>query len=153
MDSYEFTLSLRIRHPNVAPVEITRHLGIEPEHAWRAGDPRRDAAGVEINGTYRESYWMARLMAKPELAADQVSVESEVLRTLAQLRRSFGFLVTLKAEGGAADLHVNIFARDEFSLEFLPESLALLGRLGLTVAIEVRPRPQDPGDLAASIPH
>ncbi len=123
MGNYEFTISLRIRHPNIAPGEITRNLGMEPLHAWRAGDPRRDAAGDEISGTYRESYWMARLMAKPELAADRVSVESEVLRTLAQLRRAFGFLVTLKAEGGVADLHVNIFAREEFNLEFLPETL------------------------------
>jgi len=93
-------------------------------------------------------------MAKPELAADQVSVESEVLRTLAQLRRAFGFLVTLKAEGGAADLHINIFAREEFSLEFLPESLSLLGRLGLTVAIEVKPHPHDLGAMAPpSAPH
>jgi hypothetical protein len=154
MGDYEFIISLRIRHPNIAPAEITRSLGIEPQHTWRAGDPRRDPAGAEISGTYRESYWMARLMAKPELAGDQVSLESEVLRTLAQLRRSFGFLVTLKAEGGAADLHVNIFAREEFSLEFLPESLSLLGRLGLTVAIEVKPHPRDLGALAPpSAPH
>jgi Domain of unknown function (DUF4279) len=141
VSEYEFTLSLRIRHPSVEPAEITRNLGIEPQHTWRAGDPRRDVAGSEINGTYRESYWMGRLMAKPELAADQVGVESEVLRTLALLRRSFGFFVTLKAEGGVAELHVSIFAREEFSLEFLPESLSLLGRLGLTVAIEVKPHP------------
>lgn len=141
MSEYEFTLSLRIRHPSVEPAEITRNLGIEPQHTWRAGDPRRDAAGSELNGTYRESYWMGRLMAKPELAADQVGVESEVLRTLALLRRAFGYFVTLKADGGVAELHVSIFARSDFSLEFLPESLSLLGRLGLTVAIEVKPHP------------
>ncbi len=92
VSEYEFTLSLRIRHPSVEPAEITRNLGIEPQHTWRAGDPRRDVAGSEINGTYRESYWMGRLMAKPELAADQVGVESEVLRTpgfAAQILRVF----------------------------------------------------------------
>jgi hypothetical protein len=141
VSDYEFTLSLRIRHPSIEPAEITRNLGIEPQHTWRAGDPRRDPTGSELNGTYRESYWMGRLMAKPELAADQVGVESEVLRTLALLRRSFGYFVTLKAEGGVAELHVSIFARSDFSLEFLPESLSLLGRLGLTVSIEVKPHP------------
>jgi hypothetical protein len=153
MGNYEFTVSLRIRHPNIAPAEITRNLGIEPAHTWRAGDARRDAAGGEAGGTYRDSYWMARLMQKPELAADQVSVESEVLRTLAQLRRAFGFLVMLKTEGGAADLHVSIFAREEFSLEFLPETLSLLGRLGLTVAVEVKPHPHDLGVAPPAAPH
>jgi hypothetical protein len=156
MADYEFTISLRIRHPNIAPAVITRNLGMEPLHAWRAGDPRLDAEGGEISGAYRDSYWMARLMAKPELAADRVSVESEVLRTLAQLRRAFGFLVTLKAEGGAAELHISIFAREEFHLEFLPETLSLLGRIGLTVAVEVKPHPHDLGVVpmpAAPAPH
>ena len=144
MGNYEFTVSLRIRHPNIAPAEITRNLGIEPLHSWRAGDPRLDAAGGETSGTYRDSYRMARLMPKPELAADRVSVESEVLRTLAQLRRAFGFLVTLKAEGGAADLHVSLFAREDFRLELSARSLALLGRLGLAVALDIHPQPHDP---------
>jgi hypothetical protein len=141
MSDYEFTMSLRIRHPNVDPDEITRALGIEPQHTWRAGEPRRDPGGGALEGAYRESYWMGRLMAEPELSSDHVGVESEVLRTLAQLRKSFNFLETLKAEGGVAELLVSIFAREEFRLEFLPESLGLLGRLGLTVALEVTPHP------------
>jgi hypothetical protein len=154
MGNYEFTIALRIRHPTIAPAEITRTLGTEPLHAWRAGDARRDDAGTEIGGTYRESYWMARLMAKPELAADRVSVESELLRMLAQLRRAFGFLVALKAEGGVAELHVNIYAREEFNLEFLPETLSLLGRLGVTVAVEVKPHALVPGaPTAPAVPH
>jgi hypothetical protein len=141
MSDYEFTMSLRIRHPNVDPAEITRTLGIQPQHTWRAGEPRRDPAGLTLGGEYRESYWMGRLMTRPELASDQVGVESEVLRMLAQLRRSFVYLESLKDEGAKAELHVSIFAREEFRLEFLPESLGLLARLGLTVALEVSPRP------------
>jgi Domain of unknown function (DUF4279) len=149
MSDYEFTMSLRIRHPNFEPAEITRMLGIEPQHTWRAGEPRRDSAGAEVGGTYHESYWMGRLMAQPELASDHVSVESEVLRILAQLRKSFGLLETLKAGGGVAELHVSLFAREEFSLEFLPESLGLLGRLGLTVVLEVKSRPHDMDAMAS----
>ena len=149
MSDYEFTMSLRIRHPTAEPTEITRVLGIEPQHMWRVGEARRDAAGREIGGLYRESYWMGRLMTEPLLASDHVGVESEVLRTLAQLRKRFGFLETLKAEGGVAELHVSIFAREEFALEFLPESLGLLGRLGLGVALEVKPHPSGVAALAA----
>jgi Domain of unknown function (DUF4279) len=141
MSDYEFTMSLSIRHPHVEPAEVTRVLGIEPQHSWKAGERRRDPAGGTLEGSYRESYWMGRLMTQPALASDHVRVESEVLRTLAQLRKSFGFLETLKSEGGAAELLVSIFAREEFRLEFVPESLGLLGRLGLTVAIEVKPHP------------
>jgi hypothetical protein len=63
-----------------------------------------------------------------------------ILRTLAQLRKSSGFLATLKDEGGAAELQVSIFVREEFCLELLPESLALLGRLGLGARNQAAPR-------------
>jgi hypothetical protein len=141
MGDYEFTMSLRIRHPHTEPAEITRILGIEPQHTWRAGDPRRGSEGDALTGTHRESYWMGRLMAEPELASDHIGVESVILRTLAQLRKSSDFLEKLKEEGGVAELHVSIFAREEFRLEFLAESLGLLGRLGLGVSLEISPHP------------
>jgi len=34
-----FQLSLRIRHPSIDPEEISKGLGIEPEHTFRAGQP------------------------------------------------------------------------------------------------------------------
>jgi len=141
MSDYEFTISLRIRHPSIAPGEITRTLGIEPQHTWTAGDSRRGPTGEPLEGTYRESFWMARLMDGPQLSSEQVSVESVLLRTLAQLRRSLPFLAHLNAEGGVAELHISIFAREPFRLELLSESLALLGRLGLAIALEVQPHP------------
>lgn len=144
MSDYEFMMSLRIRHPRIDPAEITLALHIEPQHTWRAGEIRRDSAGAEIGGTHRESYWMGRLMTKPELARDDVDVESEILRTLGTLRRAFDFLEKLKEEGGSAELHVSLYARDEFRLELLPESLSLLGRMGLAVALEVKPNCQAP---------
>ncbi len=141
MSEYEFTISLRIRHPRVEPAEVTRVLGIEPQHTWCAGDPRRDQDGATLEGAYRESYWMGRLMREPLLASDHVGIESEVVRILGQLRRSFDFLENLKTEGGEAELLVSIFAREDFRMDFLPESLVLLGRLGLTLALEVKPHP------------
>lgn len=140
-------MSLRIRHPRIDPAEITRVLGFEAQHTWRAGDLRRDSAGHELGGTHHETYWMGRLMGKPELAQDNVSVESEILHTLGTLRRCFDFLATLKAEG-SAELHVSLYAREVFRLEFLPEALSLLGRLGLAIALEVKPNAQFAGVLA-----
>jgi hypothetical protein len=141
MSDYEFTMSLRIRHPSVDPAQITRTLGIDPQHTWRAGDVRRDSEGGALGGEYRETFWMGRLMTQPKLASERIGVESELTQTLAQLRKSQDFLGSLKEQGGVAELHVSIFAREEFRLEFLPGSLALLGRLGLTVAVEVKPHP------------
>lgn len=145
MSEYEFTLSLRLRHPAIDPSRITQTLGIEPQHTWKAGDPRRDSAGAALEGTYRDSYWMGPLMEEPKLSSARLSVESVLLQTLAHLRRSQGFLEQLHADGGVAELHVSLYAREAFRLELSDETLGLLGRLGMGVALDVHPSPS-PGD-------
>ena len=145
MSEYEFTLSLRLRHPSIDPFRITQTLGIEPQHTWKAGDSRRDPAGAALEGAYRDSYWMGRLMEEPKLSSDRLSVESVLLQTLAHLRRSQAFLEQLHAEGGVAELHVSLYAREAFRLELSDETLRLLGRLGMAVALDVHPSPS-PGD-------
>lgn len=139
MSDYEFTMSLRIRHPHVEPDEVTRQLGMEPQHVWRAGEQRRDADGAATGGSYRESLWMCTLMAQPELSSDRVGVESELLHALGVLRRSLDFLQSLRDSGGVAELHISIFARQEFRLELPAESLVSLGQMGIAIAVEVNP--------------
>jgi uncharacterized protein DUF4279 len=139
MSDYEFTMSLRIRHPHVEPAEVTRRLGMEPQHFWRAGEERRDAQGAAVGGAYHESLWMCTLMARPELASDLIRVESELLHTIGVLRRSLDFLQSLRQSGGVAELHISIFARQEFLLELPAELLASLGEMGIAMALEVNP--------------
>jgi hypothetical protein len=139
MSDYEFTLSLRIRHPRIDPAAITTDLGIKPQHTWKAGDRRLDATGEVIEGTYRESYWMARLMEQPQLSSQRQSVEGMLMQTLAQLQRSEAFLGQINAEQGVAELHVSLYAREEFTLQLSVESLALLGRLRLAVSLDIHP--------------
>ena len=141
MSEYEFTVSLRLRHPAIDPSKITQTLGIEPQHTWKAGEPRRDPAGGALAGAYRESYWMGRLMDEPQLSSTRLSVETVLQQILAHLRRSQDFLEQLHSEGGVAELHVSLYAREDFRLELSAQSLGLLGRLGLTVALDVHPRP------------
>ena len=141
MSEYEFTISLRLRHPTIDPATITQILGITPQHTWKAGDPRRDPGGGSREGVYRESYWMGRLMQDPQLSSSRVSVESVLLQTLAHLRRAQSFLERLDGEGGVAELQVSLFAREDFRLELSAQSLALLGRLGLAITLDIHPQP------------
>lgn len=139
MSEYEFTVSLSIRHPSMAPSKITEALGVEPQHTWKAGDTRRDPTGGDLAGVYRETFWVGRLMDEPQLSSTEISVESVLLQTLTQLRRSQPFLEQLSTDGGVAELSISLFARENFRLELSSDSLALLGRLGLSVALDVQP--------------
>ncbi|HEY6484577.1 MAG TPA: DUF4279 domain-containing protein [Steroidobacteraceae bacterium] len=139
MSQYEFTISLQLRHPDIDPARITHAIGIEPQHTWKAGDPRRGTSDEPLEGVYRESYWMGRVMEEPQLSAERLSVESMLMQTLAHLRRAQSFLQRFRLDGGIAELHVSLFTRDQFNLELSPDSLSWLGRLGLAVALEIHP--------------
>lgn len=139
MSEYEFTVSLRIRHPTIDPETISATLGVQPQHTWRAGEPRCDPTGAELGGAHHDSYWMGRLMDEPQLSSNSVSVERVILKTLSQLRRAQSFLEQLNAEGGVAELLVSLYARDDFRLELPSDSLILLGRMRLAVALDVHP--------------
>jgi hypothetical protein len=150
MNAYEFTVSLRIRHPHADPQTISQTLGIQPQHTWKAGEQRRGELGETLEGAYRESYWMGRLMAQPQLSSGRLSVESVLLQTLAQLRRSHAFLEKLVADGGVAEVYVSLFVRENFRLDLSPATLATLGRLGLAVALEIHPHSPHSPDAATT---
>ena len=139
MSEYEFTVSLRIRHPTIDPRRITEALALEPQHIWKAGDPRRDAEGDQLVGVYRESYWTGRLMDRPQRSSGQLSVETVLVQVLAQLRRAQGFLEQLSSEGGVAELYVSIFARANFRLELSPDLVAGFGRTRTAITLDVHP--------------
>jgi hypothetical protein len=139
MGKYEFTISLRIRHPRIDPATITAALGIEPQYTWQAGQPRFDAEGIELGGAHHDSYWMGRLMDEPQISSGPVSVEGVMLKTLSRLRRAQSFLEQLNAEGGVAELLVSLYARDDFRLELPSDAVTSLGRLHLAIALDVHP--------------
>lgn len=64
-----FQLSLRIRHPSIDPEEISKGLGIEPEHTFRAGQPRHSKSGVApatVHRTDLQSAYAGRHPSPPE---------------------------------------------------------------------------------------
>jgi Domain of unknown function (DUF4279) len=121
------------------PAVITATLGVQPQHTWRAGERRCDPAGAELGGVHHDSYWMGRLMDEPQLSSENVSVESLLVKTLTHLRRSQPFLEQLSADGGVSELHVSLYAREDFRLELSTDSLTLLARLRLAVALDIHP--------------
>lgn len=139
MSDYEFTMSLRIRHPDIDPERITQTLVLRPQHCWRVGEERRGASGELLPGTYRESYWVCALMSEPRLATESTGVESELMQVLSNLHESLEFLRSIHTSGGAAEVHVSVFAREAFRIELLAEMASMLGQVGIGLTLEVQP--------------
>jgi Domain of unknown function (DUF4279) len=142
MNPDNFTVSLRIRHPTIDPAEITRTLGIEPQHSWRAGESRRAAQGQRGEGSYRESYWIGEFRELDAGLRGVVATEAVLLQAVVLLRRSQPFLTRLQSEGATVDLFVEVVGSTEFTLGLSPQLLSLLSKAGLAVVLNVHAEAQ-----------
>jgi hypothetical protein len=62
----DFTVFLKIRHPDIDPAVLTEKFGLIPEHSWKAGEARREDDAT----TRRESYWVAEVPRTIALSED-----------------------------------------------------------------------------------
>jgi len=159
--SSEHSVVLRLRHPSVDPHELTRRLGIAPQYAWRAGEPRRVDAGDEVHGdvlqtlAYRESCWVAVLSGAsplselvetvarfaPRAVGSQLRATApataELHLLLYKMKRAGAFWQEFAAQGGTIDCLIQVVGAQRFQLEMSPTLLALCVELRVTLTIEV----------------
>ena len=153
--SYPFQLSLRVRHPSIDPASISRELQIEPEHSFRAGDPRESARSIAVTPVYDESSWLATLdpgtfLAGPALAPElspqthaiALSAVDSALTILitSVLRRHSEFFRRIEAEGGEVRLIVAISARKTRGFTLTPHLSRALSELRIPVDFELAHR-------------
>lgn len=152
--SYPFQLSLRIRHPSIDPASISQELQIEPEHSFRAGDPR-ESRSVAVTPVHVDSYWLATLdlsallLGTPETAlvagqthAIAFSALDTVLAILVSsvLRRHAQFFHRMQSEGGEVRLIVAISARKSRGFTLTPQLSKALSELRIPVDFELAHR-------------
>lgn len=132
-----FTVSLTIRHPTIDPREITRTLGFEPQHSWKAGEARRTAQGQPLEGTYHESYWTGEFRELDASLRGVVDIEAVLLAAVVQLRRSQPFLSRLQADGATVELFIEVAGGSEFTFSLSPQLLSMLARSGFSVMLKM----------------
>ena len=154
--SYPFQLSLRIRHPSIDPQSISRELQIEPEHSFRAGEPRESASGLAVRPVHAESYWLATIdpaTLLPGKALD-LGLGPHVLHTIAGgaldsalflwtnsvLRRHADFFHRLQSEGGEVRLIVALSARKARGFTVTPHVSKALSDLRIPIDFELAHR-------------
>jgi hypothetical protein len=157
-----FELAIRVRHPTLDPAEITRELKLEPEHSFKAGDPRTSTSGIAAAAVHAESYWLSHIdpvrlpssglfdeepdarrlrgRAAQErfraLAADSlgITLTTCVLLFLGPHRE---FLRKIKNDGGTVALLVEVSATSVPGFKLTPDVSRVLSDLGITVEFEL----------------
>lgn len=134
-----FSVSVRVRHPNADPAELTRHIGLEPQHCWRAGDRRPSSNDGSSAGTYRETYWLAQLPPPlPEMSDfEALPLESTLALAMRRFDRCPSFWRRFIAEGGSAEFLVEVYGRNGGSLELSHATVAKMARLGMAISVSI----------------
>jgi len=153
--SYPFQLSLRIRHPSIDPAVISRQLQIEPEHSFRAGEPRESTRTVAVTQVHVDSYWLATLdlstlllgtALAPDISPHTHAVALSALDTAltvlagAVLRRHAEFFHRIESEGGEVRLIVALSARKTRGFTLTPQLSKALSDLRIPVDFELTHR-------------
>jgi hypothetical protein len=153
-----FQLSLRIKHPSMDPADISKGLGIEPEHSFRAGQPRHSKSGLVPAAVHTESYWLAPLdpaswfgnpsFADPlkRLAITQKHIDAAIARNLtgalglcaARFNKAHAALLhTISSEGGEIGLLVTLSPAAVSTFSLPPQISRMFGEMGITLEFEI----------------
>jgi hypothetical protein len=151
-----FQLSLRIKHPSMDPAKISKELGIEPEHSFRAGQPRHSKSGLVPAAFHSESYWLAPLDPAqwfgdplfPEplnLKVIQEHIDAAIARNLTGAlglyalkfsKTHAALFQAVQSEGGEISLLVTLSHSAVSTFSLPPQISRRLGDLGITLEIE-----------------
>ncbi len=155
-----FELALRIRHPSMDPAAISRELRMQPEHSFKAGDPRVSSSGFAVTAVHAESYWLAKLQPDQWLAepfapfnlpgsSRSMAMRERLRSTSAQqlgvaltlvtshfLHARADFLRRVLSEGGDVGLIIELRLSDGQSFTLTPGVAKMLCELGISIDFE-----------------
>lgn len=131
-NSFEFSVSLQIRHPSLHPAVISSELGMSPKCSWAAGEPRRTPKGTRLDGVHEESYCSFDIGkgGDGELAAC-------LMWAVDQLKVHHQFLEELRSVGGSARFLAFWYPNGDTGEAFKTDLLLAMAHLGIELDINV----------------
>ena len=133
--AFSYAVSLRVRHPSKDLDVLTDKLRLEPDHSWKAGDPRRSQSGSALGGNHRDSYWSALLPAQM-VGPSSMPLEMFFSQQLVQLARHREFFNSLQVDVGQVSLLVELAPTANASLTFSSASARKLADLNIEVEFQ-----------------
>jgi hypothetical protein len=147
-----FEISLRIRHPSIDPNRISHELKVEPEHCFKAGEPRESSSGIAATAVHAETYWLGSLTGITSTTSlmSGLAPRAKVMRATAQmslgvaldtsviafLRPHSEFIRQIQSEGGQICLLVEIPTQTLSGFTLSAQCSRVLSDLGVSIEFE-----------------
>ena len=138
MNTYSFTVSLRISHPMWGDNDISKALNLRPKTAWSVGSPKTDGAGIAIEGLRDHTYWCYSF-GEPQ----RDDLTSFLEKCIAQLAVHSEFFDKVAASGGETELFIGIFADRNIGVIIPLRVIAQLDDVHCGLAFDIYPPAHD----------
>ena len=154
-----FEISLRIRHPSIDPRRISHELKVEPDHCFKAGEPRESSSGIAATSVHAESYWLGSLTvltstsslmsgfnAPPSVSARRAKVTRTAAQMslgvaldtsiLAFLRPHAEFIRQIQCDEGQVCLLIELSMQSLSGFTLSPQCTRVLSDLGVSLEFD-----------------
>ena len=136
MQLYSHIVDLRISHTALDPDVVTRTLGMEPQQAWQAGNPRKTPKGTLLTGTRTTGYWAANPFSYGWRDSTDALVEDALEELVIFLEPHQDFLIEL-SKGGNVRIWASTSSNRNYTLDLAPNMLIRMASLGATFIHDV----------------
>ncbi len=137
MPDYMFCVSLKISHPKIEPIEITKELNIEPDSYHKIGEPRITANGRRLKRNYDSMFWRYDFTRGKKVNAKDILFEDFIAAKNDELGKHKAFFKNLKETGGTVEYFVGWFSVDSINMSIYlnPTVLSNTADLGVSIVL------------------
>src|SRR4051812_28946249 len=138
MNEYAYTISLRIRDPQLRCRDIASEMGLEPLRSWDVGEARKNPKGAVMAGSHTETYCCFKLKDWT-LGSAAEGLESH----LPDLAKHTELFQKIKEDGGHSELFVGLKLKENAGELFPSSLLESVGKLKIDLAVDFYPRSEN----------
>lgn len=134
MNNYDYSISLRIWHPNMNPEYISSTLKVEPTHSKKAGDERSTPKGKPLPGINEETYFSYSIHTSKKLLLEE-AIEAH----LADLAKHKQFIEEILDSGGRLSYFIGMYLEGNAGLALTHSLLKKVSDLGIGLDLDIYP--------------
>jgi len=135
MPDYRFSISLRVKHPEIDPGEISRRLNIEPFRKWKHGDQGVTPKGTLLEGKYKETYWAANMHSEKRISSEVMTIEECIKNLNTRLEQFSMYFSDIVSSGGSVEYFVGWFSADNVGIYLSPGLMKQTSDLCISIGI------------------
>jgi len=132
MKNSNFKLSLRFRHPKIAPDFVESSIQMQSLHKWKSGEPITTPKGKKLDGIRNENYCCFRISTDGEDIIEALNKLNKILV------KKVLFIDDYITSGGTIEYYLSVYCEDGgFSEEFDNKLLADIARNKINFGLEI----------------